>query len=280
MWKKVDKQLRTKGFLINLASFPSITMFKMANKMSKKFVGRTIEGFDCDERWIPRSNEDSSLRLKIYKPLGVTQDLPVLLYCHGGGYAITVPEMSHPQIERFLRKRDCIVVAPDYRKSLDQPYPAAVDDCYDALMWIKRNACELGIKTDQIMIAGHSAGGGLTAAVSLMARDRKDVNICFQMPIYPMIDDRKIGDSACNYRAPIWDGKLNALGWNLYLKDLQDRCQEIPSYAAPSRATDYSDLPPTFTFVGDLEPFRDETIDYVENLKKAGVPVEFKLFEG
>lgn len=206
--------------------------------------------------------------------------MPVLLYCHGGGYAITVPEMSFPQIKQFLTTRDCIVVSPDYRKSLEEPYPAALDDCYDTLKWIKAHIVELGGRSDQIMVGGHSAGGGLTAAISLLARDRKEVNIAFQMPICPMIDDRMITESAKDNTAPIWNGKMNRLGWDLYLKKLQEENKTIPIYAAPSRATDYSNLPPTATYVGDLEPFRDETIEYVENLKKEGIPVEFKLFKG
>jgi acetyl esterase/lipase len=95
------------------------------------------------------------------------------------------------------------------------------------------------------------------------------------MPIYPMIDDRETFSSKDN-TAPVWDSKSNELGWGLYLRGLK----EIPVYAAPARATDYSKLPPTITFIGSVEPFRDETIAYVENLEKANVPVQFELFEG
>ncbi|MDE0951168.1 MAG: alpha/beta hydrolase [Halioglobus sp.] len=276
----IDKQLRSAGFWVNLISYPSITLFKLARYFSAKSIGKNIDGLDCTERWIPRKSENSTIRIKIYKPVDAASDLPVLLYCHGGGYAITVPEMSHAQIEQFSKERACVIVAPDYRKSLEKPYPAALNDCYDTLLWIKDNATELGAKTDQIMIGGHSAGGGLTAALTLLARDRKEVNISFQMPIYPMIDDRMTSTSAFNNTAPIWNGKMNTLGWKLYLKGLHARNEPIPIYAAPSRATDYSNLPPTATYVGDLEPFRDETIDYVEHLKKEGIPVNFKLFEG
>ena len=118
------------------------------------------------------------------------------------------------------------------------------------------------------------------AAVTLKARDTKDVDIAFQMPIYPMIDDRQNTESATGMVVPCWNSKTNALGWKSYLKDLINQNASIPAYAAAARNGDYADFPPTITFVGDLEPFKDETMTYVDTLKKAGIPVEFKLFEG
>lgn len=276
----VDKELRTKAFLINLMSFPWLWLFKLTNSLSRFARGSDIEWLNCEERWLPRTGEDTSIRVRVYRPRGAGNNLPVLLYLHGGGYAITVPEMSHSLIELFVRERDCVVVAPEYRRSLEKPYPAALNDCYDTLVWIKENAENLGIRDDQIMVAGHSAGGGLTAAITLMARDRKEVNIAYQMPICPMIDDRMITESATDNNAPVWDSKLNAFAWNLYLRDLKNTDTPIPKYAAPARETDYSGLPPAATYVADLEPFRDETIQYVENLRAAGVHVDFELYQG
>ena len=183
-------------------------------------------------------------------------------------------------MQKFIKANPCVIIAPDYRKALEAPYPAAFNDCYDTLLWMRDNAVTLGIIPDKFIVGGHSAGGGLTAAVTLKARDTKDVAIAFQMPVYPMIDDRQTSDSASNSNAPLWNSKTNNLGWQLYLKELKQKQVEIPAYAAPARATDYSKLPPTITFVGDLEPFRDETVAYVESLKNAGVPVEFELFKG
>jgi acetyl esterase/lipase len=144
---------------------------------------------------------------------------------------------------------------------------------------MKNNADSLGIDDSQIFIGGDSAGGGLTAAISLYARDKKEVNIAFQMPLYPMLDDRMLTESARDNNAPVWNSKSNYNSWKLYLGELFGK-QSVPEYAAPARATDYSNLPPTATFVGDLEPFRDETILYVENLRKSGVKVSFRIFKG
>lgn len=253
---------------------------KLMNKASAGRKGVNIDTLHCEERYIPSRNGGPDIRVRIYKPQEATAELPGFLYLHGGGYLIGTPENYPGIIKKFVNAGPCVLIAPDYRKALDAPYPAALNDCYDTLLWLKENAKSLGAIPDKFIVGGHSAGGGLTAAVALKARDTKDVHIAFQMPVYPMIDDRQNTESAANTDSPVWNSKTNKLGWRLYLKDLKEKGLEIPAYGAPARAKDYANLPPTVTFVGDLEPFRDETMEYVENLQKAAVPVEFKLFKG
>jgi acetyl esterase/lipase len=143
---------------------------------------------------------------------------------------------------------------------------------------MKEHAGVLGIRDDQLMVGGESAGGGLAAALTLYERDHGGVNIAFQMPLYPMIDDRMTNESAKENNAPVWDSDANRVAWGLYLGGLAGK--DVPVYAAPARETDFSNLPPAVTFVGDLEPFRDETILYVQNLRDAGVPVDFERYAG
>ena len=262
------------GFLLSKA-----WAIKLMNKSSEGNKGKNIEGLDCQERYIPSTHGDPDIRLRIYKPHNAPDNLPVMLYLHGGGYVLGVPEDHHAVIKKIIDARDCIIVAPDYRKAMDAPYPAPFNDCYDALLWINDNPSELGAIPEKIIVAGHSAGGGLVAALSLKARDTKDVQIAFQMPIYPMIDERQVTASSQS-NAPLWNATTNKFGWHHYLKGLTQNSTDIPAYAAPARATDYSNLPPTITFVGNLEPFRDETLAYVDNLKQAGVPVAFEIYEG
>ncbi len=280
----INKDLRLTAFFLKAFTLSSVRAFNIAHWLTSRLAGSEIKGLENKQVSIPRSNDSSEIRLRIYRPLKTSTDtkekLPVLLYLHGGGFVLGVPEIAHSRISMLINKRDCVVVAPDYRKSADHPYPAALEDCYDTLLWIRENLDLLGGRGDQIMVGGHSAGGGLTAALSLYTRDKGDVNIAFQMPIYPMIDDRQTNASAVNNTMPLWNSHSNRLAWNLYLKNLQDDGEEIPIYAAPARAHDYSNLPPTATFVGGVEPFRDETIEYVENLKHAGVPVQFEIFDG
>jgi len=253
--------------------------FRLLNKVLKLLEGKITKGLINEKISIKSNHGGHEIRLRIYRPEKNTDRLPVMLYFHGGGYAIGCPEQIADVLKGFIAKRPCVIVAPGYRNSQTKPYPAAFNDCYDTLLWVSNNAAQLNVDANKIMVAGHSAGGGLTAAVTLKARDTKDVNIAFQMPIYPMIDDRHQNESS-QFESPVWGKKANHIGWEFYLKDLHQQRKAIPSYAAPARNEDYSGFPPTFTFVGSIDPFRDETIAYVQSLEKAGIPVQFKLFKG
>ena len=229
------------------------------------------------EESIARS-DGGELRICVYRPKERRENVPGLLWMHGGGYAIGLPEQDEGYIRRFIEESGCVVVSPDYRLSAEAPFPAALEDCCTALRWLHEHGAAYGVRSDQLFIGGGSAGGGLTAAVALCARDRGDVAVAFQMPLYPMIDDRLTESSADN-DAPVWNSQANELAWKMYLGD-RYQTDAVSSYAAPSRETDYAGLPPTFTFVGSVEPFRDETAAYVEALKASGIPVHFKIYEG
>ena len=246
----------------------------------KALLGKDIDGLDCEQRYIDSSDGQWQIRTRIYRPQNVTGKLPAMIYIHGGGYIIGSPETAHAIIERFVATRPCVVIAPDYRKAGTAPFPAGFNDCYETLLWAKHNADELGIRDTGFIVAGHSAGGGLTAAVTLKARDTREVDLAFQMPIYPMIDDTQPSDQERAMRTPVWDTELNEIGWNAYLADLHANGEEIPAYAAPARNTDYTNFPPTISFVGDKEPFYAEDVAYVDALRAAGVDVAFKEFPG
>jgi len=278
---KLHKDLRKSVFMLKGLNWLLSRKwgFRFLYALARLLKGKQTKGLHNEERYISSKHGGPDIRIRVYKPKVTTAKLPVLLYLHGGGYAMGIPEEQVRLYKNFIRKRPCIIVAPDYRKSIKAPYPAAFDDCYDTLMWINENASSLNALKDKIMVAGHSAGGGLTAAVTLKAKDTQSVKIAFQMPIYPMIDDRQNTHSS-KIMSPVWDAKANAIGWEFYLKDYHLQNKEIPAYAAPARNKDYHNFPPTITFVGDAEPFRDETIQYVEALKKFNIPVKFKLYEG
>ena len=276
----MDPELRSAAVVARALMRPSPWFFRLAYRLSRLGRGRDVEGLDCDEQHAPPIDDGPPVRLRVYRPKNHSggAHLPGVLFLHGGGYAMGSPDTFGDVYRNLIDTRACVVVAPDYRKSFDAPYPAAVNDCYAALLWMKDRADDLGVRSDQLIVIGQSAGGGLTAAVSLMARDRGDVRIAFQLPLYPMIDDRMLLESARDNDAPVWSSRHNRLAWQLYLGGLSG--DDVPKYAAPARETDYANLPPTATFVGDLDPFRDETIAYVESLRAAGVPVSFRTFEG
>lgn len=125
------------------------------------------------------------------------------------------------------------------------------------------------------MVGGESAGGGLCAAVCIKARDTGAVNIAFQMPLYPMLDDRDTESSRDNH-GRIWNTRKNRLAWHCYLRG-QNR-KSLPPYAAPARLTDFAGLSPAYTFVADGEPFYAETVRYIENLRACGIPAEIDVY--
>lgn len=251
---------------------------RILNRLEKRAKGKDVEGLDCEQRFIPGKNGGPDIRVRLYRPINNNETLPCMVHFHGGGYMMSSPEAFSGFIKSIIDARPCVVIAPDYRLSVDNPFPDGFNDCYDTVMWAKENADKLKIDASKFILAGHSAGGGLTAAVTLKARDTKDFNIAFHMPVYPMIDHRQQTVSARTMtKAPVWDTKTNKFAWELYLRNIKG---EVPNYASPSLNTDFKDMPPAISFVGDLEPFKDETLNYVKALKDEGIPVDFKLFKG
>ena len=278
--KQIHPQLRlVGGFLRLMAPFMQEKFLPILNRMQNRFMTGRWSGKFCRYEFVesPRKDE-SKLRLVVCRPKKQTGKVPGFLWIHGGGYALGLPEQDVHFVERFMKAADCVVVLPDYTKSVEKPYPAALEDCYLALKWMKDHASEYGIRENQLFVGGDSAGGGLTAALSLYARDKGEVAIAFQMPLYPMIDDR-FTESSTDNDAPVWNTRSNIGGWKLYLGELYGK-EYVPVYAAPARAENLTGLPPTFSYVGDIEPFHDETVTYIKKLREAGVPVRFRRFKG
>ena len=221
---------------------------------------------------------DHRIRLRIIRPVGEPPDLsPGVLWIHGGGYQSgSSRDIYVTRALSLTLKFGAVLAAPDYRLSRKHPYPAALHDCYAALLYLRGHAEELGVREDQIMVGGESAGGGMAAALCMLAKDRGEVNIAFQMPLYPMLDDRDTETSRDNH-APNWNTKRNHKAWKRYLRDAWGTDLVSP-YAAPARREDFSGLPPCYTYVGMDEPFYRETADYVEKLRQAGVEAEMDAY--
>ncbi|MCI5547855.1 MAG: alpha/beta hydrolase [Clostridiales bacterium] len=200
-----------------------------------------------------------------------------VLWIHGGGYITGMPEMVYmSRAVDLVRHCGAVVVSPDYRLSGKAPYPAALMDCHSALVYLKDHAAALGVRDDQLMVGGESAGGGLAAALCLYERDRGGVRIAFQMPIYPMLDNEDTETSRDNH-APVWNTRRNHYAWARYLRGVEGR---VPAYAAPARAEDCAGLPPAYTFVSTAEPFYAEALTYVRRLREAGVEATVDVYEG
>jgi acetyl esterase/lipase len=276
--QNIDPELRAAGLVARILLRPSKGFFRFVRRLDRRMHGSDVPGLECEQRWVDSLDEGVRVRVRIYRPRRRASGaaLPGVLFLHGGGYAFGSPEQFAPAFRMLMRTRDCVIVAPDYRKSLEAPYPAAVNDGYGALLWLKTNAASLGVREDQLFVMGMSAGGGLTAALSLMARERGDVRIAHQFPLYPMLDHRMTTASSRDNDAPVWGSKHSRIAWDLYLRDLAPG--DVPRYASPALESDFTDLPPTTTFVGDLDPFLDETVAYAEGLRAAGVAVELRTY--
>ena len=255
-------------------------VMRLVDWLRRREEGTDVAELSCDTAFITSTLDGYEIRARIYKPKSIDTPLPCFVYFHGGGYVMGLPEGSAEIIKQFIATRPCIVVAPDYRKAKTRPYPAGFQDCYDALIWARDHAEDLGCRPDKMIIGGHSAGGGLTAAVALKARDTGQVDVAFQMPFFPMIDETQPDDPARNIDPPVWDTALNRIGWAAYLRDIRRGHVELDAYAAPARADSYAGLPPTITYVGSKDPFFWETQTYVARLRAEGVEVSDCVFEG
>ena len=195
---------------------------------------------DLSVRRVRIPTESGSIPALILSPKKATG----ILWIHGGGYIAGMKEMVHmSRAVDLVKNYGAVVVSPGYRLAFRAPYPAAADDCYAALRYLKENASALGVRNDQIMVGGESAGGGLCAAICIRARDTGEVNVAFQMPLYPMLDDRDT-ESSRNNHSKIWNTRKNRFTWNLYLRRA-DRTNLSP-YAAPARLRDFAHLPPAY----------------------------------
>ncbi len=275
----INKELRPAGTVIrSLFRFRREKQFRLCNRLMDRFMaGRFPKDLKVTERYIA-GPDGNRLRILICSAKNPKPDAVGLVWFHGGGYAIGVPEMNFGYVRKIIRETNTVVVLPDYRRSTEAPYPAAMLDCYETVRWVKNHSEELNINKNQIFTAGESAGGGLTAAVNLYARDQNEVHIAFQMPLYPMLDARMNSESEKDNDAPIWDHRANKLAWGMYLRGTDPAA--IPAYASPALAADYHNLPPAYTFIGTIEPFYDETKAYIRNLKAAGVKARVDEYEG
>ncbi|MCR4951140.1 MAG: alpha/beta hydrolase [Solobacterium sp.] len=205
--------------------------------------------------------------------------VPALLWIHGGGYVLGMAEMVNFTCGRMLAEKfNIAVLSPEYRLASEAPYPAALEDCYAALVYMHEQAAELGIDPEKIFVGGESAGGGLAAAVCIYARDQGRIPVAGQLPLYPMLDCEDTASSRDNH-GRVWNTKRNHWGWSKYLGDLY-QSDHVPPYASAARETSYRDLPKCYTFVSDGEPFYEETLAYVRNLRLAGVPAQADVYHG
>lgn len=228
---------------------------------------------------------DHGVPLVVVRPRRPAPDGPgrtALLWMHGGGYLLGHAEQDVPYLGDLSAELDLVAVSVDYRLAPEHPHPAPVEDCYAALVWVHQHAAELGIDPRRVVLAGQSAGGGLAAALSTLARDRGGPAIARQVLVYPMLDDRTAAedaDLAPHAGRLMWTAASNRFAWTSLL-GREPGSAAVSPYAAAARAEDLRGLPATFLDVGALDLFAEEVIDYARRLVRAGVPTDLHVVAG
>jgi acetyl esterase/lipase len=222
---------------------------------------------------------DGTVPVRVYSPTDpVATAPPALLDIHGGGFVVGSIDMEHAFATQVARDLGAIVVTPEYRLAPEHPFPAGVEDCFATLEWLVANTTELGIDPTRIAVGGQSAGGGLAAAVALMARDRGGPPLCFQFLGIPELDHRLETVSMRTFvDTPMWHRPNAEISWDYYLGG---NVESVSPYASPALATDLSGLPPAYVTTMEYDPLRDEGISYALRLLEAGVSVELHSFPG
>jgi triacylglycerol lipase len=237
-------------------------------------------GVDLERVTAPGPAGAPDILLHVYRPREAVRPLPCIYHIHGGGYVVGKASDLEPVHRPLAAALGCAIVSVDYRLAPETPFPGPVEECYAGLAWTFGQAGVLGIDTKRLGVMGESAGGGLAAALALLARDRSEYALAFQHLIYPMLDDRTCVNDPHPYAGEfLWHAHNNRFGWASLLGQAPGG-EDVSAYAAPGRATDLAGLPPSFIGTGALDLFLEEDIDYARRLLRAGVPTELHVYPG
>lgn len=239
------------------------------------------EQLEVRDHLVPGPTErQPAIHLRSYVPSTASRPAPGIFYIHGGGLVLGSVDQDDARAAELAAETGCIVTSADYRLAPEFPFPAALDDCYQALCWVVDNHRELGIDADRVALYGPSAGGALSAGSALVARDSAGPRIALLMLTSPMLDDRTTEPSTVtNTGFGAWSRGANLQAWAAYLGTTCGTDLVSP-YAAPARAETLTNLPPTYLDVGDLDLFRDEVVNFAGRLMRSQVPVELHVYPG
>lgn len=235
---------------------------------------------DVTEYTVPGPAGAPDLAVTVLTPTGIDHAVPGLYNMHGGGMMIGSRNMDTPRLLDLVVELGVVAVNVEYRLAPEHPHPAPVEDCYAGLLWMVENAADLHVDTGRIVVMGGSAGGGLAAAVALLARDRGRPALAGQMLLCPMIDDSNTTVASHQYAGlGTWTRETNLAGWSSLL-GADVGTPAVSPYAAPARAADLGGLPPAFVEVGSAELFRDEDVSYATRIWETGGQAELHVWSG
>jgi len=276
----MERQLAIVGGGISEHPIPAVRLLNDQANAATKARLPAIEGLTITDAQAPGPAGAPPVAVRVYQPAERVGQLPALLWIHGGGYVVGSVEGNEHYVKQLVKSVGCLAVSVEYRLAPENPFPSALEDCYDALKWLAAQAAALGVDPRRLAIGGASAGGGLAAGLALLARDRAEVPVAFQLLIYPMLDDCNLTQASDTVPdSLLWRRKSNLIAWQAYLGGRAGAANVSP-YAAAFRATDLAGLPPTYLPVGELDLFLEENIAYATRLLRAGVPTELHVYPG
>ncbi|MFC9248488.1 alpha/beta hydrolase fold domain-containing protein [Streptomyces sp. NPDC057136] len=233
-----------------------------------------------EERQVPGPDGAPDITVLILSPVEDRGPKGGIVHIHGGGMVMGGRRDHLTRLLPHVIDGNAVVVSVEYRLAPEHPDPAPVEDCYAGLAWTAKNAAELGIDPERLLITGISGGGGLAAGAALLARDRAFPALSHQVLICPMLDDRfETHSSRMVDSDGVWDRYSNLYAWTAVLGK-QRGGPDVSQYAAPARAEDLSRLPRTYIDTGSAEGFRDEILVYAGRLSEAGVSVDLHMWGG
>jgi acetyl esterase/lipase len=215
----------------------------------------------------------SGVPVRVYR--GAPAPAPAVLYCHAGAFVLGNLDTDHRQCVELARRGQCSVVSVDYRLAPENPYPAALDDAATVLNWLSGGATGLGVDASRIAVAGSSAGGALATCLAQRSADGSLPPVMFQLLHQPVLDDRVTGSKSEFEATPAFDGPAAELMWRHYLGPTSPSADSVPA-----RRDQLRGLPPAFITCSDIDPLRDEALDYALRLLRAGTPTELHVFAG
>lgn len=252
------------------------------NPLMRKLVVmlmQLIPEFKGNDKVKVRYVDHDQVQSKIYQP-GNGGSGAAILWIHGGGYLFGHPKQDDMICRNFVESLAVTVVSVNYRHAPAHPFPAPLEDCHSAWLWLQSNVAELQIDPQRIVIAGQSAGGGLAAALTQKLHDGSGIKPAGQALLCPMLDDRTALQTSLDaQRHFIWNNKNNRGAWHCYLGQ-EAGLSEVPNYAVPARRKDLVGLPATWIGVGAIDLFHEEDIHYATRMKQQGVDCELHVTEG
>jgi acetyl esterase/lipase len=266
-----------------MGKMPPMTAETLPNirAMAKNFVRPALPTPPIENKTIPGAPGQPEVPVLLIAPAKDGKVRPGVVFIHGGGYILGTAMGEAAQAQSLAADLDCVVVSVDYRMAPDTHFPGPLEDVYAALRWMHQNAATLGVDPKRIAVVGGSAGGGYAAMLAIAARDRGEFPLCYQVLIYPMLDDHT---GSTHMPPPFigtfgWSADSNKLGWTSLL-GVPAGSASVPKGAVPAREKNLAGLPPAFVGVGTLDLFAEEDMTYAQRLVLAGVPTKMMVVPG